>query len=139
MNLGGRGYSAYFNGTDMSIIPHNPIYEKYEFTLTFWVFLLPGNMDGWRTLIYKGESSQEMTPSILLWPKDTRLHVRVSTDKLANEGLDSVSAISLRKWTQITVTYSRQLLQLFINGMLDSQIILQGNLKVYFRKKERKK
>jgi len=112
----------------MSIIEHIAAYEKSEFTLSFSVFLLPSNLDGWRSLVYKGSSSTEMTPAILLWPKDTRLHVRVSTDKLQNEGLDSVGAIPLKKWTQITITYSGQLLQLYINGMLDSQVILQGTI-----------
>lgn len=114
----------------MSTIKHIPTYDTKEFTLSFWVFLLKGNTDGWRTLVYKGSSSQEMTPSILLWPGDTRLHVRVSTDKLWNEGLDSTGAIPLRKWVHIAVSYSDQLLQLYLNGMLDSQVILQGSLKV---------
>jgi len=125
---GGRGYSAFFNGTETSIIEHIPAYESAEFTVSFAVFLLPSSIDGWKSLVYKGNSSHEMTPAIMLWPRDTRLHVRVSTEKLQNEGLDSVGAIPLKKWTQITITYSGQLLQLYINGMLDSQVILQGNI-----------
>lgn len=126
--LGGRGYSAYFNGTETSIIEHIQAYEAAEFTVSFSVFLLPSTIDGWKSLIYKGNSAQEMTPAIMLWPKDTRLHVRVSTEKLQNEGLDSIGAIPLKKWTQITITYSGKLLQLYINGLLDSQVILQGNI-----------
>lgn len=114
----------------MSIIPHIPTYERAELTISFWVFLLKANQDGWRTLMYKGSNSQEMTPTILLWPSDTRLHVRVSTDKAWNDGLDSVGAIPLRKWTQVTVSYSNQLLQLYLDGLLDTQVILQGNLLV---------
>ena len=116
----------------MSIIDHIPTYETSEFTLSFWVFLLQGNLEGWRSIIYKGNSSKELTPNILLWPGDTRLHVRVSTDKVWSESLDSVGAIPLRKWTHVTVAYSNQLLQLFLDGMLDSQVILQGTIMVCF-------
>jgi Concanavalin A-like lectin/glucanases superfamily len=127
---GGRGYSAYFNGVDMSQINHTKAYETREFTVSFWIFLLNGNMDGWRTIITKGEDSQQLTPTIQLWPKDTRLHVRASTDELWNDGLDSLSTLQMRKWTHIAVSYSNELLQLYINGLLDQQVILKGHIKV---------
>lgn len=129
---GGKGYAAYFNGTDMSIIKHIPAYESREFTVTFWIFLLPGNMEGIRTILHKGSRPQEMTPTIQLWPKDdTRLHVRTSTDELSNDGLDSNSYLPMRKWTHVTVSYSNELLQLYIDGLLDSQTILHGHIKVW--------
>ena len=70
-----------------------------------------------------------MTPSILLWPKERRLHVRASTQFSWNEGLDSTAVIKLRRWTHVAVVGSGQLLQLFINGVLDSQVILKGPIK----------
>jgi hypothetical protein len=89
-----------------------------------------GNMEGYRTIISKGSTSQELTPSIFLWPKETRLHVRASTDELWNDGLDSQSYLQLRKWTHIAVSYSNELLQLYIDGWLDTQTILRGHIKV---------
>lgn len=47
-----------------------------------------------------------MTPTIMLWPKERRLHVRVSTDANSNEGLDSKSTIPLRRWTHVSVVMS---------------------------------
>lgn len=62
----------------------------------------------------------------MLWPKERRLHVRVSTDANSNEGLDSKSTIPLRRWTHVTVVMSNQLIHLYINSILDNQVILKG-------------
>ena len=66
----------------------------------------------------------------MLWPGDTRLHVRASTEALWNDGLDSLANIPYKRWTHIAVSYSQELLQLYINGMLDTQTILKGGIKV---------
>eukprot|EP00743_Colponemidia_sp_Colp-15_P000482 GILK01000545.1.p1 GENE.GILK01000545.1~~GILK01000545.1.p1 ORF type:complete len:239 (+),score=39.11 GILK01000545.1:869-1585(+) len=107
-------------------IPHSSIFQTKEFSISFWMYLLRDSIGGWRTILQKGTSVQEMTPSILLWPKERRLHVRVSTDYYWNEGLDSKAIIPLHRWSHISVVSSGALLQLYVNGILDTQIILKG-------------
>lgn len=128
--VGGKGQSAYFNSTYYSEIGHIKAYESNEFSLSFWIFLIEGPTDGWRTIISKGTTSQELTPSIYLWPQSTRLHVRVSTDQQWNDGLDSNSYLQYQKWTYISITYSHGLVQLYIDGMLDQQAIIKGGIRI---------
>ena len=99
-------------------------------TLCFWLFLLRDSTGSWRTIIHKGNSTRDLTPTIMLWPKERRLHIRVSTDQNPNEGLDSKSVIPMRRWTHITISFSLQLLHLYVNGILDNEIILKGSVMV---------
>lgn len=100
-------------------------------TICFWIFLLKDSTGSWRTILHKGDTSKDLTPTIMLWPKERRLHVRVSTDQNANEGLDSKSVIPLKRWTHLTISFSSQLLHLYINGMIDNEVILKGSILVF--------
>jgi hypothetical protein len=99
-------------------------------SITFWVYLLEDSTGNWRTLLNKGENVEELTPTIMLWPRERRLHVRVSTEKFWNEGLESKGVLNLKQWVHIAVVVSRQTIQLYINGSLDNQMFLQGRVKV---------
>lgn len=125
----GRGASLFFNSSSMATIPHVGYYESSEFTITFWIYLTKDSTGTWRTILHKGQTSKEMTPTVMLWPKERRLHVRASTDYFWNEGLDSTGLILLRRWTHIGIIASGQLLQLYINGISDSQTILKAPIK----------
>ena len=103
-------------------------------TISFWIFLLKDSTGSWRTILHKGNSARDLTPTIMLWPKERRLHVRLSTDQNPNEGLDSKSIIPMRRWTHITVSFSLQLLHLYVNGILDNQVILKGSVLVKKKK-----
>ena len=114
----------------MSIIPHIAPYMTKEFTVSFWLFILPHQSRGWATILRKGTENNELTPSIMLWPDQEKLRVSVSTEANWNEHIDSYSTIPLKRWTSIVVSYSYQLLQLYVNGQLDNQIILDGPITV---------
>jgi hypothetical protein len=88
---GGKGYSGLFDGDAAVKIAHIAAYEAPQLTIAFWLFLIsePGEQGAWKTLLEKGDSPQQLTPSIMLWPNDNRLHVRVSTDFDWNENIDS--------------------------------------------------
>jgi len=60
-----------------------------------------------------------MTFTILLWPKERRLHIRVSTEHSNNEGLDSKAVVPLRRWTYICTIFTNQVIRLYVNGILD--------------------
>ncbi|EAS03837.2 concanavalin A-like lectin/glucanase family protein (macronuclear) [Tetrahymena thermophila SB210] len=129
---GGQGYSAFFDqtGNTTTTIKHIPQYNTEDFSLSFWIFLIQdNNTGGWKTILHKGSTSQELTPSIILWPNSRRFHIRVSTDNNWNEDFDSNGLLPIRRWTQITLTMSTQLVQFYINGILDNQLILKGQLR----------
>jgi hypothetical protein len=126
-----RGYSAAFDGnTMMTVNNHQAFIETSDISVTFWVYLLEDSTGNWRTLLNKGENIEELTPTIMLWPKERRLHVRVSTEKFWNDGLESKGVINLKQWVHIAVVVSGQMIQLYINGNLDNQTILKGKVKV---------
>lgn len=126
-----KGYSAFLNGTQMITVDNNNDFtEASDLSLTFWIYLLEDSTGNWRTLINKGDNVQELTPTIMLWPKERRLHVRASTEMFWNEGLESKAIINLRQWVHISVVISGQMMQLYINGNLDNQVILKGKVKM---------
>lgn len=124
-----KGNSAYFSGNDMLTIKHNnEDYKGSDLSISFWIYLLEDSTDNWRTIINKGNNIQELTPTIMLWPKERRLHIRASTEMFWNEGIESIGIINLKQWTFITVIFSGQMVQLYINGILDNQKILKGKI-----------
>jgi hypothetical protein len=114
----------------MTIDNHPAFIEASDLTITFWIYLLEDSTGNWRTILQKGDSEDEITPTIMFWPKQRKLHVRVSTEVLWNEGLESKAIINMKQWTHVTVVISGQIIQLYINGNLDNQIILKGKVKV---------
>jgi hypothetical protein len=115
----------------MVTIPNHPSFiETTDISVTFWIYLLEDSTGNWRTILNKGSDIQELTPTIMLWPKERRLHVRASTSMFWNEGLESKGIINIRIWTHISVIISGQMMQLYINGALDNQIILKGQVKM---------
>jgi hypothetical protein len=126
-----KGYSAAFDGNStLTINNHQSFSETSDLSITFWVYLLEDSTGNWRTLLNKGDTVEELTPTIMLWPKERRLHVRVSTEKFWNEGLESKGVLNMKQWVHIAVVISGQMIQLYINGNLDGQTILKGKVKV---------
>ena len=62
--MGGHGYSAHYDGTNMGTIPHSKVFETDDITLSFWIFLLEDSVGGYRTIFHKGSNSHELTPTI---------------------------------------------------------------------------
>lgn len=114
----------------MSVDNHPDFIETSDISVSFWVYLLQDSTGSWRTILSKGDSLQEITPTVMLWPKERRLHVRVSTEVFWNEGLESRGVLNMKQWVHISVVVSGQMIQLYINGSLDNQVILKGKVKV---------
>lgn len=123
---GGHGQSAYFNGSNYAMVEHAAAFETRELSVTYWLYLLRDSIGSWRTVLRKGDASTRLTPSFSLWPSARRLHVRVSTELGDDEGVDSVAIIPLRRWTHIAFVAQGKLLQLYINGVLDSQRVMKS-------------
>jgi hypothetical protein len=114
----------------MTIDNHPDFQEASDISITFWAYLLEDSTGNWRTMLHKGNEIEEITPSIMLWPKERRLHVRVGTLVFWNEGLESKAVLNLKQWVHIAVIISGQMMQLYINGNLDNQVILKGKVKM---------
>lgn len=114
----------------MTVPNHRNFVETSDITISFWIYLLEDSTGNWRTIINKGSDIKELTPTIMLWPRDRRLHIRAGTEIFWNEGLESRGIINLKFWTHVAVVMSGQMIQLYLNGSLDSQTILKGKIKM---------
>lgn len=118
----GVGQSAAFNGSSLSVAAWAEAHEGNELTVSMWLFLAQDSIGSWRTLLRKGDAS-EQTPTLQLWPKERRLHARVTTEGGEAEGVDSVAVVPLRRWTHVAFVVQGKLLQLYVNGVFDAQVV----------------
>lgn len=126
----GKGSSLSLEADTGAVIPHSAHYEGPEFTVCFWFYLFSESSGNWRSIFHKGGTAYELTPSLLLWPKERRLRVSASTSHSWSEGLDSYGLLNIRRWTHLALTGHGQLLQLYINSYLDNQMILSSSMKI---------
>ncbi|ORM39673.1 uncharacterized protein BXIN_0111 [Babesia sp. Xinjiang] len=114
--------------TDTSYrVVDSPTLAVGEFTLDLRIYPLDVQASGFRSIISRRSYSAQ-SPTLMLYPGNNKLSVRVSTTNSANEGLTSNAAIPPRRWTQLTVVAREKTLKLFVNGSLDSSIGLRGEL-----------
>jgi len=118
----GVGQSAAFNGSTLSVTAWPEVPEGNEMTVSFWIFLRGDSVGSWRTILRKGDAVQQ-TPTIQLWSKERRLHARVTTETGEAEGVDSTAVIPLRRWTHVSFVVQGKLLQLYVNGVFDAQVV----------------
>merc|ERR1740117_315633 len=100
---GGQGASAHFDGTDFLTIPHSPFFHLQQMSVMFWMFLLEDSTGSMRTILRKGSSGDERTPTILLEGDDTRLKIMVSSEANDKESFRSVAYIPVRRWTHVAL------------------------------------
>eukprot|EP00747_Dinoflagellata_sp_TGD_P184776 gnl/TRDRNA2_/TRDRNA2_40729_c0_seq1.p1 gnl/TRDRNA2_/TRDRNA2_40729_c0~~gnl/TRDRNA2_/TRDRNA2_40729_c0_seq1.p1 ORF type:complete len:390 (+),score=74.86 gnl/TRDRNA2_/TRDRNA2_40729_c0_seq1:106-1275(+) len=123
----GRGASAALDGREYRLVKANEALETPAFTVAFWFYLQEDSVGSWRTLVHKGNGPDQLTPAVLLWPDERRLHVRVSTRADVNQGsLDGTGLIPLRRWTHVAVGCTGSVLRLYVNGIKDGETILEA-------------
>jgi len=125
----GRGQGAMFSGFDSFVVPNTPEMNNVrQLTVGFWIYLTSDSTDAWRVLFRKGDAQTDLTPTLLLFPDSRKLHVRLTTSDPSKNGLDSVTAVPLRRWTHIAVVLNYNVISLYINGIQDSQGMVTGQV-----------
>lgn len=106
-----------------------------DFSVSFWFYLREGFTHKWRAVMQKGKddsvtvTNSERTFGIWMMPEDNRIHYRISTENYWNEGSESKAEIALNSWTHVEYRKVGRQLQLYLNGVLDSEVTLGGKSK----------
>lgn len=130
LNVGSRP-AVSFNGVQARVeIPNDLSLEvgksDADFAVTFWFYLRQGATGNWRSIMHKGHRNEQRTFALWMFPNDNRLHYRISTDTAWNEGGDSQAQIALNTWIHVAYVKSGRQLNLYLDGALDSSIMLQS-------------
>jgi len=124
------GGLSFDGSTGMAEIPHSGSLflgaEDRDFAVSFWIYLRTGATGAWRAIMHKGSSDSQRTFSLWMHPEDDRVHFRISTSAGPNEGGDSVSSLSLHRWTHVAYVKAGRSLKLYLDGRLDAVVSLQG-------------
>ncbi|NEQ50852.1 MAG: hypothetical protein F6K11_12075 [Leptolyngbya sp. SIO3F4] len=99
-----------------------------DFSVSFWLKLEEDATGTWRTVLHKGATGQDRTFGTWLQPNDNLLHYRISTTANWNEGGNSQTPLILNKWTHVAYVKEGNQLSLYLDGQLDSNVTLQGEV-----------
>lgn len=100
-----------------------------SFSMTLWAYLNADATGNWRTLVHKGGTDSDRTPSIFLEPRTRGVEFFVSTtDKSdpSGERIWSNSFLPLHRWTHLAAVADGKSLRLYVNGLLDSENVTKG-------------
>jgi len=92
--------------------------SSVDWSVSLWIFLLPHPVDSFVSIVHKGDKSNP-TLSILIWPSTPRIRARFGTTSV-----DTVSSLTFARWTQLTIVKEGGIGSVYLNGLLDTQIIL---------------
>ena len=142
-SFSGFGSSALFTAGNYLEIPFDKQFYSNDFSITFWLFLVQdyysskeGNINC--PLIQRGNDdlyakNYHRAPGIYLDRKLKNLKVYIKTsnpDKPLGELLVSNVKVANQRWLHITVTKSYNKVKLYVNGILDSQILLKNDMEI---------
>jgi hypothetical protein len=125
----GRGQSAHFSGIDSFKIPHVSTFDNMQqMTISFWIYLLAEPTDSFRVITRKGDTTEDLTPTIMLLSDSNKIHALVSSTDPSKHGVDSHTAIPVRRWTHVAVALKYNVMTIFINGVKDNDATLTGDV-----------
>lgn len=102
-----------------------------DFSLSFWIRPDNSGAGAWRGVVFKGnesgaQSTFRRTPGIWLLPSENRIHFRISTAADINEGGNSAALLPTGSWTHVAYVKSGRRLRLYLNGLLDQEVVLRS-------------
>jgi hypothetical protein len=122
--------AASFDGANRVVVPHASHLSlgnnNADFSVSFWFKLKEDATGDWRSITQKGDAS-ERTFAMWMHPSSNRIHYRISTTAMMNDGGDSSATIPLNTWTHLAYVKEGNTLHLYIDGALDSSATLSGD------------
>lgn len=87
-------------------VSHNSLPKNRAWGISFWIKLLEGPTDRFRSLFFKGDTSGSRTPSAWLLPKVNGIATRFSTNVSADVGASSITkSLPSKEWVYLTFTF----------------------------------
>lgn len=148
--FGGIGQSAFFAEGEFLEVPHNKQFESAadSFSITFWFYLLTKNKQdksasalGSCALVQKGldnilAKTFNRSPAIFFDRKEKSFKVYANTNNNNNNNQNgsegfafaSNARVISEKWLHIALVKKANKLQLYVNGILDTQTDLKGEM-----------
>lgn len=125
----GRGASAAFDGRLLAGLrgaeaaPSGP---RGEATVALWIYLQEDSHGSWRTIFSRGNDPEQMTLALMLGPDERRLRAVASPRGRGGQpaSLDGTGLLPLRRWTHVAVAFAGGVLRLYVNGLRDSEVVL---------------
>jgi len=104
--------------------------DNTNMTISFSIIISKTSPD-WRNILHITNDTRPIVeanccepgkriPALWIWPNDTKLHYRFSSQDSGNNGVDSMNGIGLNKETYITITISRSIINIYYNGKIDN-------------------
>ncbi len=117
--------SVKFDGTNYITIANQSALEvgkdNADFSLSFWLYLDEGFTGQWRGIAHKGNNDSQRTFALWMQTDNNKIHYKISTTGNTNEGRDSVNQLSINQWHHIAYIKRGNKLELYINGVKDSE------------------
>jgi len=139
--FGGFGSSGFFSSGDYIQIPASPAFKSTDFTVTFWLFVVQDfftSSKGIRycPLVQRGNDdlfakTYQRSPAIYYDRKDKNLKVLVKTaneEAPQGEFVITNARVGSQRWLHIAVVKLDTKLKVYVNGILDSQILLKSSV-----------
>ncbi|MEM6867753.1 MAG: LamG-like jellyroll fold domain-containing protein [Cyanobacteria bacterium P01_C01_bin.121] len=121
LNFDGSGESVQINDAQALRLGNNNV----DFSVAFWLKPEAGPTGEFRTILNKW-GSQGKIFGFWLDADSNRLKYSLSTLADANAGHFSQAEIALNQWTHVTYVKSGNQMALYLNGELDSSMVVQG-------------
>merc|ERR1719265_1734651 len=135
----GGGHSALFKRSFL-MVPNSALLQSAEFTYSFWVYLQHAGEDNaaWCPILRKGihqveTSLYESAPALEFNSRTNKLRVSLTTIASGVEDLEyaeSNARLLPNRWAHIAIVHhsTQRTLLLYVNGIMDKRMKLQGTL-----------
>ena len=132
-----------FDGVGDAVVPNFSGLEigrdNRDFSVMFWLYLRDhGTPGAFRGVLYKGHESDRpnsvnRTFSVLLHPNENKIRYQISLASSSGANTvhvdgDSRAEVSPNRWTHVAYVKRASHLELYVNGELDSKVLMQGSV-----------
>jgi hypothetical protein len=113
-----------FDGRDMMVVPHSPIFDSNTYTVAFWLTLRAKPSTEWSTILHKGSKNSERAPGIFLYPGEHKLYFAVSTVSNSNAGMTANTTLVQNVPTHVAMTVVGNEVKVYLDAVLQGTLAL---------------